>query len=338
LTNSNGDDVTPLATVTIKIAVPAGFDISTLRAYDMSGSTPVEITAGGTIETIAGVTYFVFDTGNIVNGAYALVAAEKAAPYYPPQPKPPEPEPENKGLFIEDHIAYIVGYPGGNVYPTRDVTRAEVATVFFRLLKDESRDVNKTQTNPYPDVSYGSWYNTAVSVIHKIGAMSGYPDGTFRPDSAITRAEVATLIARFARLMGKEAEDSLVFSDIAGHWANSDIRYAAALGWVNGYPDGTFKPNQNITRAEFITLVNRILERVPETTSDLLGSEMIRFADNADPNAWYYIAVQEATNSHIAESKTNRLVPGQSFEFERWVEMRENRDWVQFEKTWASVT
>jgi hypothetical protein len=233
--------------------------------------------------------------------------------------------------FIDDHVAYIIGYPDGNVRPERNVSRAEVATVFFRLLTDEMRANNWTRENPFPDVSAGIWYNNAISVMYKMGILAGYPDGMFRPNGAITRAELAAIAARFARMMEMLSRNDRGFIDIGGHWAEGDIRYAAAIGWVNGYPDDTFMPNQNITRAEFMTLVNRMLERAPETVDDLLADEMIIWPDNK-PGAWSYLAVQEATNSHTCTFKQGKIVPGLNFEYESWEGMEENRDWSQLEK------
>jgi hypothetical protein len=136
--------------------------------------------------------------------------------------------------------------------------------------------------------------------------------------------------------MEMEGDNENTFSDIAGHWAENDIAFAAKIGWVNGYPDGTFKPNEPITRAEFITLVNRMLERIPELADDLLADEMVKWADNMDTLAWFYVAVQEATNSHLPEYK-EKLVPDLEFEYEYWKEMIENPNWAVLEKEWADA-
>jgi len=231
---------------------------------------------------------------------------------------------KSRQIFVTEHFAYIIGYPGGHVEPERNVTRAEVSMVFYRLLTDETLSANRARQNLFSDVNIGSWYNEPVSVMDKMEKVKGYPDGTFHPDSAITRAELATIAARFARQMDMSPTNNVSFSDVSGHWAAGDIRYAAEVGWIEGYPDGTFRPNRDITRAEFMTLVNRMLERVPETPDDLLADEMISWADNADPGAWYYLAVQEATNSHVPEFK-DKTVPGLKFNYEYWVEMMENR-------------
>ena len=240
-----------------------------------------------------------------------------------PRPKPTvEIEDDDAlGLNTTDHFAYIVGYGNGEVRPQNNITRAEVATIFFRLLTDDVRDENLTKTNRYSDVAATSWYNTAVSTLSSMGIITGYPDGTFRPNAAITRAEFAAIAARFDHDGDKTAAK---FSDIASHWAKDEISIAYNNGWITGYPNSTFGPQRDITRAETMTLVNRVLNRQPETEDDLLPN-MTVWTDNANPNAWYYLAVQEATNSHYYEFKTNS-------QYEKWTELRETRDWTQLEK------
>ena len=240
-----------------------------------------------------------------------------------PRPKPTvEIEDDDAlGLNTTDHFAYIVGYGNGEVRPQNNITRAEVATIFFRLLTDDVRDENLTKTNRYSDVTRADWYNTAVSTLSSMGIITGYPDGTFRPNAAITRAEFAAIAARFDNDGDKTAAK---FSDIATHWARDEISIAYNNGWINGYPNGTFGPQRDITRAETMTLVNRVLNRQPETEDDLLPN-MTVWTDNANPNAWYYLAVQEATNSHYYKFKTNS-------KYEKWTELRETRDWTQLEK------
>ncbi|MDR4014407.1 MAG: S-layer homology domain-containing protein, partial [Collinsella sp.] len=189
------------------------------------------------------------------------------------------------------------------------------------LLTDDVRDENLTKTNRYSDVAATSWYNTAVSTLSSMGIITGYPDGTFRPNAAITRAEFAAIAARFDNDGDKTAAK---FSDIATHWAKDEISIAYNNGWITGYPDGTFGPQRDITRAETMTLVNRVLNRQPETEDDLLPN-MTVWTDNANPKAWYYLAVQEATNSHYYEFKTNS-------QYEKWTELRETRDWKALEQ------
>ena len=225
------------------------------------------------------------------------------------------------GLNGDDHYAYIVGYPDKTVRPQNGITRAEVATIFFRLLTDETRNANSTKSNSYADVDRGAWYNHAVSTLSAMGIVKGDTKGKFNPDAPITRAEFAAIAARFDDKANTTAAD---FSDIASHWAKNEISAASNNGWINGYPNGTFGPQRDITRAETMTLVNRVLNRQPETEDDLLPN-MTVWTDNANPNAWYYLAVQEATNSHYYKFKTNS-------KYEKWTELRETRDWTLLEK------
>lgn len=225
------------------------------------------------------------------------------------------------GLNNTDHFAYIVGYGNGEVRPQNSITRAEVAAIFFRLLEDDVRDANYTRQNKFTDVSNDAWYCSAVSTLSAMGIISGYPDATFRPNASITRAEFAAIATRFD-VNGDKTPAS--FNDIADHWAKDEIAVAANNGWVNGYEDGSFRPQNKITRAETMSLVNRVLNRKPETAEDLLEN-MTKWTDNADTNAWYYLAVQEATNSHYYEYKENS-------QYEKWTELRETRDWSELDK------
>ena len=224
------------------------------------------------------------------------------------------------GLNGDDHYAYIVGYPDSTVRPQNGITRAEVATIFFRLLTDEIRNANSTKSNSYSDVAAGAWYNHAVSTLSAMGIVKGDSHGKFNPNAPITRAEFAAIAARFDDKANTTAVD---FSDIASHWAKNEISAAANNGWINGYTDGTFRPNNKITRAEAMTLVNRVLKRLPETAEDL-HNDMIKWSDNSDTSAWYYLAVQEATNSHYYDLKENK--------HEKWSKLRETRDWTELEK------
>ena len=226
------------------------------------------------------------------------------------------------GLNGDDHFAYIVGYPDGNVKPGGNITRAEVATIFFRLLTEDVRTANSTQSNSLSDVSRGQWFNHAISTLSSMGIVKGNPDGTFDPDAPITRAEFAAIAARFD---DKNTNTTSNFSDIASHWAKDEIGVAANKGWINGYPDSTFRPDQYITRAEAMTLVNRVLNRLPEKSEDLLD-DMIKWPDNADASVWYYLAVQEATNSHDYSDKSD------ADKYEKWTKIRDARDWTLLEK------
>ena len=224
------------------------------------------------------------------------------------------------GLNGDDHYAYIVGYPDKTVRPQNGITRAEVATIFFRLLTDETRNANSTKSNSYADVDRGAWYNHAVSTLSAMGIVKGDTKGKFNPNASITRAEFAAIAAHFDDKANTTAAD---FSDIASHWAKNEISAASNNGWINGYPDGTFKPDNHITRAEAMTLVNRVLKRLPETKDDL-RDDMIKWSDNAGASQWFYLAVQEATSSLYYKTKENK--------FEKWTELRKTRDWTELEK------
>lgn len=219
-----------------------------------------------------------------------------------------------------DHFAYVIGYPDGTVHPNGQITRAEVATIFFRLLRDEVRDGAFTTSNTYSDVAYGKWYNNPISTMSALGIITGYPDGTFKPNKPITRAEFAAIAARFDET---QSGKSATFSDVIGHWAAKEIGIAYYNDWIKGYPDGTFKPDQNITRAEAMTLINRVLERKPESPADLL-TNMNTWTDNLDTSKWYYLDVQEATNSHGYTRKT--------FNYELWRQMLPDPDWSRYER------
>ena len=225
------------------------------------------------------------------------------------------------GLNGKDHYAYVVGYPDGMVYPQKNITRAEVATIFFRLLEDETREANMTKSKSYNDMKDGAWYTCAVSTLSKMGIIKGYEDGSFKPDASISRAEFAAIAARF----DPDGDTTpATFSDVSSHWAKDEISIAANHGWIKGYEDGSFKPDQKITRAETMTLVNRVLKRLPETKDDL-HKDMKTWPDNQNESAWFYLAVQEATNSHYQNLKKDGT-------HEKWESMRETRDWAALEK------
>ena len=218
----------------------------------------------------------------------------------------------------DDHFAYVIGYPDGKVHPEGNISRAETATIFFRLLKSDIRDGNLTADNDFSDVSDGQWHNKAVSTMAKLGIVKGRRTDSFDPDASITRAEFAAICARFST---KPVENSGSFSDISGHWAENEIERAAAFGWISGYPDGTFRPDARITRAEAMTMINRVLCRMPQSESDLLNS-MVTWPDNK-PSDWHYLAVQEATNSH----DFNR----QGEVGESWTKLTSVPDWKQYQ-------
>lgn len=234
-------------------------------------------------------------------------------------------------LNMENHVAYIIGYPDGTVQPGNNITRAEVATIFFRLLTDESRAEFWSQINSYSDVKDTDWYNNAVSTLGNAGIIAGYPDGTFRPDGYITRAEFAVIAARFSEEVYNSGSS---FSDVSdNHWAAGFISLAEHLGYINGYPDGTFRPDQTITRAEAMTLINRVLERTVD--EEHMASDMVKWVDNLS-GAWYYEAVQEATNSH-EYVRLSEQVPEHGFCYENWKKILDVPDWAALEKTWSTA-
>lgn len=250
---------------------------------------------------------------------YARFSA-KRSPSTPSTPaKPDETKPTlapiPEMLNGEDHYAYLLGYEDGTVRPNGSISRAEVATVLFRLLKDDVRMQNLTKDNAYSDVSDTAWYAAAVSTLSKMGVISGYPDGTFRPNAPITRAEFAAMIARFDET-AKSADTP--FTDISGHWAENAIGKAYGNGWVEGSSKTVFCPESNLTRAETATLLNRVLHRLPEKESDLLANQIV-WPDNPE-TFWGYLAIQEATNSHEYERKADGVHETQTAK-------RENRDW-----------
>ena len=243
-----------------------------------------------------------------------------------PRPDPIEPtNPPTPVLNTDDHYAYIIGYPDGTVRPEGTITRAETVTIFFRMLTDESRAAVWSTTNPFTDVKAADWFNNAISTMSNAGIVNGYPDGSFNPNGNITRAEFAAMAIRFF-------QDAKVgpsrFSDTIGHWAEEAINKAQAQGLITGYPDGTFRPDEPITRAEAMTIMNRVLKRAPHKDHLLSERYMITFTDNMDTSKWYYADVQEATNSH-----TYRMSGG----YEEWEEILPIRDWAAFETMWSNA-
>ena len=244
-------------------------------------------------------------------------------------------------LNTKDHYGYIIGYPVDYytgqpttdqtkkpVRPEGKITRAEVATIYFRMLTDESRTKFWSQSSGYSDVKTGDWFNNAVSTLSNAGIIAGYEDGSFKPNGYITRAEFATIAARFFDVTynGKD-----LFPDISGHWAKDYINQAANKGFVNGYEDGTFKPDRNITRAEAVTLVNRTLDRHPDKSH--FTKDMLVWPDNMDQTKWYYADMQEATNSHTYQMKEN----SDKTKYENWTKTLPIRNWEALEKAWSNA-
>lgn len=221
-------------------------------------------------------------------------------------------------LNDSDHFAYVIGYKDGNVRPYGLISRAETTTIFFRLLKDSVRDGNLLTSNTYTDVADDYWANTAISTMTGLGIVQGRSADTFDPKAPITRAQFAAICARFDT--GKSS-GTQTFTDIKGHWAEKYIERAAELGWIKGFEDGTFRPDTYITRAQAMTMINRVLNRIPEESSDLLAG-MNTWPD-CNPGDWFYLAVQEATNSHAFKHKAGN--------YETWTELTKNPDWTRYE-------
>ena len=305
---SDGTQVAADAVINVKAGAAYSIDSPAIEGYKADKATVSgTISAEKPADTEITVTYTKESSGGGGGGGG-----------HRPKPKPTVeiPDDDALGLNNTDHFAYIVGYGNGEVQPQNSITRAEVAAIFFRLLEDGIRNENFTHQNDFSDVAADAWYCSSVSTLSKMGIIAGYPDGTFRPNAPITRAEFAAIATRFDNNGDKTP---VSFTDIIGHWAEGEITVAANHGWVSGYGDNTFRPQNQITRAETMSLVNRVLKRLPETSADLLP-DMITWTDNADTSSWYYLPVQEATNSHYYEFKENS-------KYEKWTELRETRDW-----------
>lgn len=247
-------------------------------------------------------------------------------------------------LNTEDHFAYIIGYPKDYrtgeptddeslwpVEPQGNITRAEVATIFFRMLTDEARSENWSQTNSYTDVASTDWYNNAISTLSNMGIISGDPSGAFRPDDSITRAEFTKIAVGFFDKAGDYVDGT--YDDVSSSdWYADFIDAAVDLGLIEGYPDGTIRPEATITRAEACTIVNRTLGRVPDKDHLLPAGEMRVWPDNSDTDAWYYAQIQEATNSHDYE-----WIGEENDQIENWTEKLEDRDWAQLEREWSDA-
>lgn len=278
-------------------------------------------------------TYAITPAGDATQGNYSVTYNPgtftiKAVPFVPgPDPDIKDPDVPKADLNTTDHYAYIIGMPDGLVHPEQNITRGEVATIFFRMLTDESRTANWKTTNSYKDVPATLWCNNAISTLSNAGIIKGYDDGTFRPNAPITRAEFATMAVRFfeSKYNGNDK-----FSDIATSWARQYINAASEAGIIKGYTDGTFRPTKLITRAEAVTIMNRALLRTPD--KDHLLADMKVWPDNQVLTKWYYADMQEATNSH-----DYTMPEDESVTYETWTKMQAVRDWAKFETEWATA-
>lgn len=324
-----------------------GFPDGTTRTGYLDGTNPIEIGVfNGNDTKDFDLTLFInILAGNEIAGLdaeidwvfYALVEDVTPTPTPTPSPTPggggggDEPDdpqyPPAPELNTEEHFNYIIGAPDGLVRPEDNISRAETATILFRLLTDESRAQYWSTTNTFSDVQSSDWFNNAISTLQNAGILNGRLDGTFGPREPITRAEYATMFVRFFDAVASERD---MFPDIADHWARENINTAALYGFINGRPDGTFGPNEYITRAEAMTLTNRVLGRKPDR--DHLHEDMLTWVDNT-PDKWYYEQVQEATNFH----EYQMFGEDTDAPYEDWIEILPVRDWAALEKQWAQA-
>ncbi|WP_259391941.1 MucBP domain-containing protein [Paenibacillus thiaminolyticus] len=283
-----------LAGPTTKSGKPG--DKVTLTPISVSGYTPVKSSDTYTFTEDEGQVYIFYYTKDSSNpdsgsggGSGGSTSTETPTDPLPPvTPLPPAPP----KLETEHHYSYINGYPDGTIKPENLISREEVAAIFYRLMDDESRANYLTDKNAFSDVASSRWSNKHISTMEHAGIIAGYQDGTFKPGRSITRAEFAAIASRFDKL-NEEAND--MFSDVAGHWAEKYIMSAANKGWIKGYPNGTFKPNQYITRAEAMAFINSMLNR--KVKADDIHEDAKQWPDNK-PGKWYYADVIEATNHH----------------------------------------
>lgn len=307
------------------VEIPFGVDKQKfeMEAADGWKLDKVEVTINGKTENLGDVDKYEMDE-SLIDGAVLKAVFVKdndggsGGGSHRPNNKPDE-TPE--ALNGDDHFDYVVGYSDGLVHPERNITRAEVASIFFRLLQDDVREKNLTDQNPFNDVFTDDWFNVAVSTMYDMDIVYGRDNNNFDPNAYITRAEFAAIAARFDS-EGYSGEN--LFTDIDGHWAANQINRAAEKGWISGYPDGTFGPDRYITRAEAVTMINRVLNRLPES-ADALHEDMNVFPDNMDTTAWYYLAIQEATSSHEYEKDKDGV-------YETWTDVLPDRDWAQYLK------
>lgn len=301
--------------------------LSTVATGDLVDMETEKIS--GNLVTVDGKNYIQFETTSF--SPFVLVyetddGSEEDPgtdnPPYNPDPWVPTPDDGDgpDGLNTEDHFSYVVGYEDGMVKPQRSITRAEVATIFYRLLEDDVRDDYDTTRNNFSDVTSDSWYNQTVSTLASMGILKGYEDGTFRPNASITRAEFAAIATRFFEETGATYEPG-TFTDMTGdEWFAGAIMDAVNLGLIGGYEDGTVRPNNNITRAEACAIVNRTLGRVPDADHLLPADEMTTWPDNPS-SAWFYADMQEATNGHEYEWITE-----DGNKIEEWTDILD-KDW-----------
>lgn len=318
-----------------------GMDRQTVMGED-DLSSAAKATPEVKIVTIGNQRYVTFTTDSFSPFVLVYEAEDTTEPDPDPDtPSRPSHRPdrddEPEDLNTEDHVGYLIGFTDGTIRPEDDISRAEVATIFFRLLTDEARETYWSQTNSYSDVAPDAWYNNAVSTLSNMGILDGYLDGTFRPNAPITRSEFTKIAVSFFDYAAEEYSYEGWFSDVQGReWFVEYLTAAIEYGLIEGMPDGTFRPLDNITRAEAATIVNRTLGREPHEDYLLSRREMITWPDNST-SAWYYADMQEATNSHdyawivINEDEDDEM------EVEEWTDKLDERDWAELEQTWSDA-
>lgn len=311
-TLTHGDSIT--------IILPAGTTYEVVETPTEGYTVTLPDNAKGTIQANDKIEVVITNT-----------PADPETPTTPTDPGKPSKPVNPPSLNTEDHVGYIIGYPDGTVRPEGNITRAETVTIFFRMLTEEVRDQYWSQENPYSDVAKTAWYNNAISTLSNLGIVDGYPDGSFRPDASITRAEFTKIAVSFFEYADENFVYDGEFSDVTGsEWYASFVAAADAFGLIEGYPDGTFLPENPIIRAEACTIVNRTLGRAPAADHLLDRAEMITWPDNLE-SAWYYAQMQEATNSH-----DYRWTKEAGEDAEQWTEKLEERNWEALEKVWST--
>ena len=309
-----------------------GMDRESIVGEDDLGSTAKEILTGKAVR-IDGQWYVAFATDSF--SPFVLVYETESGyvpPIDPPDPGTDDDEDDSPDdLNTEDHYAYLIGFTDGTIRPEAEITRAEVATIFFRLLTDEAREQYWSQTNPYPDVDSDDWYNNAISTLTNMGILTGKEDGAFHPLDSITKAEFATIAVRFFDYTAEYRSGT--FLDVeSGTWYADYVQAASDMGLIEGNGLGYFEPMRSITRAEAATIVNRTLGRAPHEDHLLPWAEMNVWPDNSNTQAWYYAAMQEATNSHDYTWTTE-----DGEDVEEWTEKLEERDWAALEQEWSDA-
>ena len=325
-TAGTGGSITPSGAMTVEAGMDKSFTIKADAGYTIADVKVDGISVGA----VSSYSFEDVAANHTIEATFESSWVPTPDPDPEPTPDPDEPdtpdEPEVPDVDLPDdlntvdHFSYVVGYEDGTVMPQKQITRAEVATIFYRLLKDDVREDYDTTRNNFSDVTSDSWYNQTVSTLASMGILKGYEDGTIRPNASITRAEFAAIATRFFEETGATYEPG-TFTDVTGsEWFAGAIMDAVNLGLIGGYEDGTVRPNNNITRAEACAIVNRTLGRVPDADHLLPEDVMKTWPDNPE-SAWFYADMQEATNGHEYEWITE-----DGNKIEEWTDILD-KDW-----------